>query len=73
MKPKHENCINCGANEYKAIPNGFKCEYCGTEYENEKTQPIEWIVEPSPFTTCFTGVVQHTMQNTGKHLRKFRL
>jgi len=52
MKPKHTPCINCGATEYKAIPSGFECEYCGTEYENEFP---EWGVVPSPYTTCFSG------------------
>lgn len=31
IKPK-ATCVNCGAPLH-----GFKCEYCGTEYECEKT------------------------------------
>ncbi len=43
MKPKHKPCINCGASEYKPTPDGFKCEYCGTEYESEISKQHERV------------------------------
>ena len=33
------NCPNCGA-----VITGAKCEYCGTVFKQEKTQPVSFGV-----------------------------
>lgn len=35
MELKHENCKNCGANDYRDLGYATKCTYCGTEYKND--------------------------------------
>ena len=72
MKPKHKPCINCGANKYEPIKDGFKCEYCGTEYENEREITPFGSVEFSPYTTCFTGTVAMSYPDHTYNLRKRR-
>lgn len=33
---KNKECMNCGSTEFHQIENGWKCDYCGTLYLNQK-------------------------------------
>jgi len=66
MKPKHKPRINCGANKYEPIEDGFKCEFCGTEYEGENK--VEYRNERGEVVRSCSYVIEHQMQNTGRRL-----
>lgn len=53
LTPK-PTCKNCGACDYKAIPNGYECEYCGTVYEKEK-ESFEYVPSVPVCGSTFAG------------------
>lgn len=58
MKPKHNNCLNCGANDYRQISHyEYECTYCGTVYEAERKSNIPMpIAFPIASTVAMTSM-----------------
>ncbi len=47
---KTKECMNCGSTQFHQVKDGWKCEYCGTLYLNEKKTRKTTQVEAPPIT-----------------------
>ena len=73
MKPKHTNCVNCGASSYKPISTyEIECEYCGTVYGKSgiisKDDPISKFgkVMVYNYDFNFLGLINSELLNKAK-------